>query len=405
MHFRPASPCLSLPSRRLAGLGPYISSAPAATVNLAPLAFRGVQHPHPSQHLPQWSVVHLDSSKLIMVVQLLSGCTAQQVPLSHIRRAARVKLQEGLQHNTRRVYQGKQRMFQAFCSQYQLQAFPASEETLMVYITYLDEHLKWHYATIQHHLVAICSVHIALGMQNPLVNCPRLHQLLCATRRQQPLPQPDSGQQGITLAFLHSARPLHHLNSPRDKVLWAALTMGHYGLFCSGELAQPKLAEAGTPCFIRVQDVTPHFSAGQLQYVWVFLASSKTDHFHQGCPVIIGCTRTPICRACKAWYLLQQHQHMGSSQEAPFFKINDRARDRVTLVNHIKHLATSLGLDSSRYSGHSLCIGGATSATQAGLSQWQIKLLGQWDSQAYQTYIKQDPLACVDLAARMAANS
>ena len=129
--------------------------------------------------------------------------------------------------------------------------------------------------------------------------------------------------------------------------------MGHYGLFHSGELAQPKLAEAGATRFIRVQDVTPHFSTGQLHYIYIFLASSKTDHFHQGCPIIIGCTRTPIYRACEAWYLLQQHQHMGSSPEDPFFKINDRALDRVTLVNHIKHLASSLGLDLSRYSGHS----------------------------------------------------
>ena len=181
--------------------------------------------------------------------------------------------------------------------------------------------------------------------------------------------------------------------------------MGHYGLFCSRELAHPKLAEAGAPHFIRVQGITPQFSLGQLHYMCIFLASSKTDQFHQGCPIILGCTGTPICGACKAWHLLQHHQQMGSSPEAPFFKIHDRALDRVTLVNHIKHIATSLGLDFSRYSGHSLHIGGATSAAQASLSQWQIKLLGHWNSQAYQVYIKQDPLACADLAACMAANS
>ena len=142
MHFGQASPNLLLPSRCLAGLGSCISFAPAAAVNLAPLAYRVVQHPHPSQCLPQWSVVHWGSSKLITVVQLLSGHTAQQVPLSHICRAARVKLQEGLQHNMRWVYQGEQRVFQSFCSWYQLQAFPAYEETLMVYVTYLDKHLK-----------------------------------------------------------------------------------------------------------------------------------------------------------------------------------------------------------------------------------------------------------------------
>ena len=53
----------------------------------------------------------------------------------------------------------------------------------MLYVTYLDEHLRRRCATIQHHLAAIRSAHIALGMQNPLNNCPRLHQLLRATRR------------------------------------------------------------------------------------------------------------------------------------------------------------------------------------------------------------------------------
>ena len=57
----------------------------------------------------------------------------------------------------------------------------------------------------------------------------------------------------------------------------------------------------------------------------MFLNTSKTDQFHQGCPIVIGCTGTSICRACKAWHLLQQHQQMGSSPEAPFFKLQNRA--------------------------------------------------------------------------------
>ena len=181
--------------------------------------------------------------------------------------------------------------------------------------------------------------------------------------------------------------------------------MGHYGLFHSRELAQPKLAEAGAPWFICMQDITPHFSRGCLHYICILLASIKMDPFHQGCPVIMGCMGTPVCGACKAWHLLQQHQWTWTSPEAPFFQINNRVLDCVTLVRHIKDVATRLGLDPFWYSGHSLCIGGATSVAQAMLSQWQIKLMGCWNSQAYQVYIKQDPLACADLTACMAANS
>ena len=176
--------------------------------------------------------------------------------------------------------------------------------------------------------------------------------------------------------FLHRARPLHCLHLPKDRVLWAALTMGHYGLFHSGELAQPKLAEAGIPWFICVQDVTPHFSRGCLHCICVMLSSSKTDPFHQGCPVILSYTGTSVCSACKAWHILQQHQQTRTSLDAPFLQIDSRALDHITLVRHIKDIATQLGLEPSRYSVHSLCIGGATSAAQAGLSQWQIKLMG-----------------------------
>ena len=327
------------------------------------------------------------------------------VLLSRIFSATQAKLQEGLQHNTHRVYQCEQRVFQNFCNWYQLQAFLASEDTLMVYVTYLDKHLQCHYATVHHHLAVIHLAHIALGLPNPLFNCPRLQQLLWATQRHQLLPQPDSGCQGITTNFLCRAKPLYCPQSARDRVLWAALTMGHYVLFCSSKLAQPKMAEASTPHFIRVQDVMLQFTQGQLHYIHMFLTSSKTDQFHQGCPVVIGCTGTSICGVCEAWHLFQHHQQMGSSLQAPFFQLQNRALDCMTLVNHIKHIATCLRLDPSRYSGHSLCIGGATSAAKAGLSLWQIKLLGCWNSQVYQVYIKQDPSACVELAAHKAANS
>ena len=154
-----------------------------------------------------------------------------------------------------------------------------------------------------------------------------------------------------------------------------------------------------------MQDITPHFSRGCLHYICVMLSSNKMDPFHQGCPIMISCTSTPVCRACEAWHVLQQHQQKQTSPDAPFLQINSRALDHMALVRHIKDIATQLGLDPSRYSSHSLCIGGATSVAQARLSQWQIMLMGWWNSQAYQVYIKQDPLACADLTVHMAANS
>ena len=242
---------------------------------------------------------------------------AHQVPHSHIGSGSQAKLHEGLQHNTCRVYQCEQGAFQSFCDWYHLTAFPASEDTWMVFMTYLDEHMWQFYTMVHHHLAAICLAHIALGLPNPLEDCSYLQQLLHAIQRQQSQPQPDLGHQGITTDFLCIAKCLHHPHLPRDRVLWAALTMGYYSLFFSSKLAQPKLAKAGAPHFIHVQDITPHFSRGCLHYICVFLASSKMDPFHLGCPIITGCTGTPVCSACEAWHLLQQHQWTQTSWKPP----------------------------------------------------------------------------------------
>ena len=67
---------------------------------------------------------------------------------------------------------------QTFYAQYQLTALPASEGMLMVFVTYLDDQLHRHYATIHHYMVAICMAHIALGLPSPLENRSHLHQLL-----------------------------------------------------------------------------------------------------------------------------------------------------------------------------------------------------------------------------------
>ena len=49
---------------------------------------------------------------------------------------------------------------------------------------------------------------------------------------------------------------------------------------------------------------------------------------------------------------------------------------------------TLIGLSPAAYSSHSYRSGCATTATMAGLSDWEIKLLGHWASDAYQRYIR-----------------
>ena len=56
------------------------------------------------------------------------------------------------------------------------------------------------------------------------------------------------------------------------------------------------------------------------------------------------------------------------------------------------------GLETSRYSGHSLHIGAATSVAAAGVPDHLIKVLGCWRSEAFQLYIRTPPDTLLSVA-------
>ena len=58
------------------------------------------------------------------------------------------------------------------------------------------------------------------------------------------------------------------------------------------------------------------------------------------------------------------------------------------LVEAIHRALTSAGMGTSGFSGHSFRIGAATTAAKMGLSDSMIMMLGQWQSAAFQEYIR-----------------
>ena len=111
---------------------------PSLLWGLAPPSPGYSSYPH-LHHPPSLCVLPLLTVPLLC---FLAGPPAHQVSLSCICSASQAKFDEGLQHNTHRFYKSEQQMFQSFCSWYHLTAFLALEDTLMVFVTYLDEHLQ-----------------------------------------------------------------------------------------------------------------------------------------------------------------------------------------------------------------------------------------------------------------------
>ena len=86
---------------------------------------------------------------------------------------------------------------------------------------------------------------------------------------------------------------------------------------------------------------------------------------------------------------LQHRFGMFDKATTLLFNLSDqRPVSKISLVSFISHLPRLVSIDPSHYSGHSFRIEGATSASIAGLTDYEIKLLGRWNSDSYERYTR-----------------
>jgi len=89
----------------------------------------------------------------------------------------------------------------------------------------------------------------------------------------------------------------------------------------------------------------------------------------------------------------------GNNQTGPLFFFQSGAPlTRSSFVTRLKEALSEVGIDPTKYAGHSFRSGTATAAAKIGLSDSAIKQLGRWKSAAYQRYIKPCPTTLGALA-------
>ena len=77
------------------------------------------------------------------------------------------------------------------------------------------------------------------------------------------------------------------------------------------------------------------------------------------------------------------------STEGPLFIIEEGSPlTRHCFSTELSSTLHAAGLETTQYNTHSFHIGAAISAKQASISDLHIKMLGRWQSSAYETYIR-----------------
>ena len=254
--------------------------------------------------------------------------------------------------NTRRAYASGLRHFQAWCEGRGLEALPAAPQTVALYFADHAGTLK--VSTLQQRLSAIAGVHKLKGLDSPTRHAAVTTVWSGIKRTHGTAQQGKAPVLGTDLRAMLAALP-GSLTGIRDRAL---LLVGFGGAFRRSELVALDWSD--------IEETA--------EGLVVTLKRSKTDQEGEGAKVGIPRGRTSdTCpdAALRAW-------KEASGGEGPVFRsltrhgrIGGRLSDKgVAIV--VKRAAASARLDPSRFSGHSLRAGLATSAAAAGASERAI---------------------------------
>ena len=165
------------------------------------------------------------------------------------------------------------------------------------------------------------------------------------------------------------------------RLLWAASCLGFFGFLRSGEFtlcdlrAPPPILSSGVAIDSRENP----------SVIRVHLRQAKTDPFGKGVNIYLGKTGATICPVSAILnFLVVRPSNVG-----PLFVHQDGTPLlRAQFVAKLKQALSAAGVDDKSYSGHSFRIGAATTAAAAGVPDHVIKMLGRWESSAYQLYVR-----------------
>ena len=174
--------------------------------------------------------------------------------------------------------------------------------------------------------------------------------------------------------------------------------MGFFGFMRAGEFTVRSSQQCDIDSSLSVMDVAidSHTSPYMVR---VHLKHSKTDPFRHGVDIFLGRTDAVLCPVAA----ILAYCAIRPSVPGPFFIFRDGSpltRDR--LVSAVRAALSQAGVDNSQYSGHSFRVGAATTAAQQGLSDATIKMLGRWESSAYERYIRTPRESLAAISRRLA---
>ena len=263
-------------------------------------------------------------------------------------------------NNTLRAYQSDFRDFSAFCSKNGFSSMPSQPKIIALYITHLSKSSK--FSTLKRRIASISVLHKLKGhyldTKHPII-MENLHGIKRTLGTRQKAKKP------ILINDLKLIIKAIDEEKIRDKAL---ILIGFSGGFRRSELVNVHYDD--------IEFVT--------EGVKIFIKRSKTDQSGEGSVKAIPYfDNQEFCPVVTLKNYVSKK--FSNSNDGKIFNISDKS---VALI--IKRYAEKAGLDSSKYAGHSLRSGFATTAAEFGAEERNIMAMtGHKTTQMVRRYIQE----------------
>ena len=231
---------------------------------------------------------------------------------------------------------------------------------------------------------------------------PRLEMVLKGIKKEKSLIAPCK-RLPITIDIMAKIKGTLNLK-PTDHdslMMWAACALAFFGFLRCSKFTVPSQEEYSPDAHLSPQDLSID-SRSSPTMIQVTIKQSKTDPFRVGCKLCLGKTGSDICPLSA---ILPYLALRGSSYGPLFVSLNGSYLTRSRFADLLSQILQKAGVDSTGYNTHSFRISAATTAKANGISDVHIKMLGRWQSSAYQLYIRTPQEQLAKLSKQLVINN
>ena len=247
---------------------------------------------------------------------------------------------------------------------------------------------KLAYSTIKVYLSAVRSLHVTAGMHQTFCSqlTPRVQQVVRGIRKVQALEKPTQLRLPVTIDIMLKIKAVLSRNPHKyhNIMMWAVCCIAFFGFLRCSEFTVPNHDSYDPDANLSYDDVAVDNRTCPT-LLTLKLKQSKTDPFRAGVTLTLGKTDKEVCPVTA----LMPYLAIRGPQKGPLFITETHNYLTQPIFRSLlKELLQQAGLHTEQYNTHSFRIGAATTAKSVGISDYHIKVLGRWQSDAYQRYIR-----------------